>query len=59
MTSEDVKHQLIIIVILKHMSRFRLAVRLAVRLVSRRILVPYRFDSPFSSERLWFVDTVL
>ena len=32
---------------------------LAVRLVSRRTLVRYCFGSPFSSKRLWFVDTVL
>ena len=30
-----------------------------VRLVSGRTSVRYRFGSPFSSERLWFVDTVL
>ena len=30
-----------------------------VRLVSGRTLVRYRFGSPFSSKRLWFVDTVL
>ena len=29
------------------------------RLVSGRTSVRYRFGSPFSSERLWFVDTVL
>ena len=32
---------------------------LAVRLVSGRTSVRYRFGSPFSSKRLWFVDTVL
>ena len=32
---------------------------LAVRLVSRRMLVWYRFSSPFSSKRLWFVNAVL
>ena len=30
-----------------------------LRLVSGRTSVRYRFDSPFSSERLWFEDTVL
>ena len=30
-----------------------------IRLVSRRTSVQYCFSSPFSSERLWFVDTVL
>ena len=30
-----------------------------VRLVSRRATARFRFGSPFSSERLWFVDTVL
>ena len=30
-----------------------------VRLVSGRTSVRYRFGSPFSSKRLWFVDTVL
>ena len=32
---------------------------LAVRLVSGRTSVRYRFGSPFSSKRLWFVNTVL
>ena len=32
---------------------------LTVRLVSGRTSVRYRFGSPFSSERLWFVDIVL
>ena len=32
---------------------------LAVRLVSGRSSVRYRFGSPFPSKRLWFVDTVL
>ena len=32
---------------------------LAVRLVSGRTSVRYRFGSPFSLKRLWFVDTVL
>ena len=38
-----------------HVSRF------GVRLVSGRTSVRYRFGSPgpFSSKRLWFVDTVL
>ena len=31
----------------------------AFRLVSGRTSVRYRFGSPFSSKRLWFVDTVL
>ena len=47
--------------VLKHrgvVSRFGLAVRLT-RLVSGRASVRYRFGSPFSSKRLWFVDTVL
>ena len=39
----------------KTVSRFGLA----VRLVSGRTLVWYRFSSPFSSKRLWFVDTAL
>ena len=30
-----------------------------IRLVSGRTSVRYRFGSPFSSKRLWFVDTVL
>ena len=38
-------------------SRFGLAV--GVRLVSRWTSVRIRFGSPFSSGRLWFVDTVL
>ena len=38
-------------------SRFGLAV--SVRLVSGRTSVRYRFGSPFSPIRLWFVDTVL
>ena len=38
-------------------SRFGLAVRR--RLVSGRTSVRYHFGSPFSSKRLWFVDTVL
>ena len=40
----------------RHVSRFGLAVR---RLVSGRTSVRYRFGSPFSSKRLWFVDTCL
>ena len=32
---------------------------LAVRPVSGRTSVRYLFGSPFSSKRLWFVDTVL
>ena len=40
------------------LSRFGLAVR-GYRLVSGRTSVRYRFGSPFSSKRLWFVDTVL
>ena len=32
---------------------------LAVRLVSRTASARFRFGSPFSSERLWFVHTVL
>ena len=32
---------------------------LVVRLVSRRGSARFRFGSPFSSKRLWFVDTVL
>ena len=48
---------------LDFVSRFGLAVRQAEaegkRLVSGRTSVRYRFGSPFSSERLWFVDTVL
>ena len=36
-----------------YVSRFGLA----VRLVSGRTSVRYRFGSPFSSKRLWFVDT--
>ena len=39
-------------------SRFGLVVK-GVRLVSGRTSVRYRFGSPFSSKRLWFVDTVL
>ena len=39
-------------------SRFGLAVR-CYRLVSGRTSVRYRFGSPFSSKRLWFVDIVL
>ena len=39
-------------------SRFGLAVR-RYRLVSGRTSVRYRFGSPFSSKRLWFVDAVL
>ena len=35
------------------------AVGLVVRLVSRGTLARFRFGCPFSSERLWFVDTVL
>ena len=38
-------------------SRFGLAVK-RLRLVSGRTSVRYRFGSPFSSKRLWFVDTV-
>ena len=38
------------------MSRFGLAVRL---IISGRTSVQYCFGSPFSSERLWFVATVL
>ena len=52
MTSEDIKHQLIIIISTRTVSRFGLAV--GVRLVSGRTSVRYRFGSPFSSERLWF-----
>ena len=35
--------------------------RTGFRLVSRRVSVRYRFGfgSPFSSKRLWFVDTIL
>ena len=33
--------------------------RTGVRLVSGRTSVRYRFGSPFSSKRLWFLDTVL
>ena len=40
-----------------NVSRFGLAVRR--RLVRGRILVRCRFGSPFSTKRLWFVDTVL
>ena len=36
-----------------------LAQRQGVKLVSGRTSVRYRFGSPFSSKRLWFVDTVL
>ena len=32
---------------------------ISVRLVSGRTSVRYRFGSPFSSKRLWFLDTVL
>ena len=39
-------------------SRFGLVVR-RYRLVSGRASVRYRVGSPFSSKRLWFVDTVL
>ena len=35
------------------------AQRYGVRLLSRRTSVRFRFGSPFSSERLWFVDTVI
>ena len=42
----------------QHVSRFGLAVR-RYRMVSERTSVRYRFGSPFSSKRLWFVDTVL
>ena len=40
-------------------SRGMLAIEHGVRLVSGRTSVRYRFGSPFSSKRLWFVDTVL
>ena len=39
-------------------NRFGLAVR-CYGLVSGWTSVQYRFGSPFSSERLWFADTVL
>ena len=39
--------------------RFGLAVIKGVRLISGRTSVRFRFGSPFSSKRLWFVDIIL